>query len=56
MNLIHYPAITSRAQTYRQTTLSNNTTPPTSRVFHTNRRTDRLHLSVPQLHNPLRDS
>jgi len=30
MNILnHYPAITSRAQTYKQTTLSNNATPPT---------------------------
>jgi len=40
MNILnHYPAITSRVQTYGQTTLSNNTTSPT----------DELYLSVPTL-------
>jgi len=52
MNLNHYPAITSGAQTYRQNTLSNSTTPPPLVEFlllNTNRRTDRLHLSITTL-------
>jgi len=50
MRLNHYPAITSREKTYRQTTLSNSTTLPTLlKSLRTNRRTDRLHLSLTTL-------
>jgi len=50
MNINHYPAITNRAQTDGQTTLSNSTTIiHSTTVLHTNRRTDSLRLSITTL-------